>query len=200
MWWSSSTMSTSPAPTPRRWPPPSAPVWRRPASAGERHPPPHPPPHGRGLRPADPEAGRGPGREQLPARAARPARPRDPARGALPRVLTPGLRRPGRDPVHLRLLPHRRLRAPPRGRAADGAAGVLGPHLQAPATTRGAGHPRHARRGAAVPPAEHLAARPRGRGRLPPAGRELAARSEEHTSELQSRENLVCRLLLEKKK
>src|SRR5690606_21634601 len=31
----------------------------------------------------------------------------------------------------------------------------------------------------------------------PPAG---ALRSEEHTSELQSRENLVCRLLLEKKK
>src|SRR5690606_40741731 len=31
----------------------------------------------------------------------------------------------------------------------------------------------------------------------PPAG---APRSEEHTSELQSRENLVCRLLLEKKK
>src|SRR5436309_15190834 len=28
----------------------------------------------------------------------------------------------------------------------------------------------------------------------------LNARSEEHTSELQSRENLVCRLLLEKKK
>src|SRR5690606_41993462 len=28
----------------------------------------------------------------------------------------------------------------------------------------------------------------------------LALRSEEHTSELQSRENLVCRLLLEKKK
>src|SRR5690606_42046116 len=50
------------------------------------------------------------------------------------------------------------------------------------------------------------------RRRLPPvdrpgaaAGTELAAhrlaaaRSEEHTSELQSRENLVCRLLLEKK-
>src|SRR5690606_41234031 len=36
-----------------------------------------------------------------------------------------------------------------------------------------------------------------------PAARErgeLAGRSEEHTSELQSRENLVCRLLLEKKK
>src|SRR5690606_42124581 len=30
--------------------------------------------------------------------------------------------------------------------------------------------------------------------------RELQRRSEEHTSELQSRENLVCRLLLEKKK
>src|SRR5690606_42151393 len=29
--------------------------------------------------------------------------------------------------------------------------------------------------------------------------KELEARSEEHTSELQSRENLVCRLLLEKK-
>src|SRR5690606_41735199 len=33
-------------------------------------------------------------------------------------------------------------------------------------------------------------------GRSPPR----SARSEEHTSELQSRENLVCRLLLEKKK
>src|SRR5690606_39748146 len=30
--------------------------------------------------------------------------------------------------------------------------------------------------------------------------REFGVRSEEHTSELQSRENLVCRLLLEKKK
>src|SRR5690606_40375617 len=31
-------------------------------------------------------------------------------------------------------------------------------------------------------------------------GDDLGVRSEEHTSELQSRENLVCRLLLEKKK
>src|SRR5690606_42106511 len=31
-------------------------------------------------------------------------------------------------------------------------------------------------------------------------GHEVRLRSEEHTSELQSRENLVCRLLLEKKK
>src|SRR6266700_7329041 len=38
------------------------------------------------------------------------------------------------------------------------------------------------------------AALPRRRGRSP------CPRSEEHTSELQSRENLVCRLLLEKKK
>src|SRR3712207_7938012 len=38
-------------------------------------------------------------------------------------------------------------------------------------------------------------------GRLLGAGVELlAARSEEHTSELQSRQYLVCRLLLEKKK
>src|SRR5690606_4918497 len=36
-------------------------------------------------------------------------------------------------------------------------------------------------------------------GLLPVHGDVVAARSEEHTSELQSRENLVCRLLLEKK-
>src|SRR5207302_9022231 len=44
----------------------------------------------------------------------------------------------------------------------------------------------------------------RGDGRFVPrevrVGHEPAVRSEEHTSELQSRENLVCRLLLEKKK
>src|SRR5205809_4929550 len=34
----------------------------------------------------------------------------------------------------------------------------------------------------------------------PVSGRKLAVRSEEHTSELQSRLHLVCRLLLEKKK
>src|SRR5436309_6958887 len=32
------------------------------------------------------------------------------------------------------------------------------------------------------------------------SSKKLTTRSEEHTSELQSRENLVCRLLLEKKK
>src|SRR5436309_12623949 len=41
--------------------------------------------------------------------------------------------------------------------------------------------------------------RARDRARLR-RGLRAAPRSEEHTSELQSRENLVCRLLLEKKK
>src|SRR3712207_8707476 len=36
--------------------------------------------------------------------------------------------------------------------------------------------------------------------RRPPAPRRPPSRSEEHTSELQSRQYLVCRLLLEKKK
>src|SRR3712207_8120741 len=39
----------------------------------------------------------------------------------------------------------------------------------------------------------------RGRGRPPPPAAEGGGRSEEHTSELQSRQYLVCRLLLEKK-
>src|SRR3712207_7666115 len=38
------------------------------------------------------------------------------------------------------------------------------------------------------------------RHRLPPVRRRRLGRSEEHTSELQSRQYLVCRLLLEKKK
>src|SRR5439155_19825780 len=40
----------------------------------------------------------------------------------------------------------------------------------------------------------------RRRGRAAPAASPPPARSEEHTSELQSRGHLVCRLLLEKKK
>src|SRR3712207_7079241 len=50
-------------------------------------------------------------------------------------------------------------------------------------------------------------AQPRGRGGhgrgtrgRPPTDRRSCPRSEEHTSELQSRQYLVCRLLLEKKK
>src|SRR5436309_11976783 len=42
--------------------------------------------------------------------------------------------------------------------------------------------------------------RQRGRPVQPVHGVSRGSRSEEHTSELQSRENLVCRLLLEKKK
>src|SRR5690606_41989670 len=38
------------------------------------------------------------------------------------------------------------------------------------------------------------------RGQAAGGSHRVARRSEEHTSELQSRENLVCRLLLEKKK
>src|SRR5436309_10721950 len=44
------------------------------------------------------------------------------------------------------------------------------------------------------------ARRPPRRRRTDRRGRLDSGRSEEHTSELQSRENLVCRLLLEKKK
>src|SRR5712675_3660196 len=46
-------------------------------------------------------------------------------------------------------------------------------------------------------PISHRAPRPAG---LRPEGRHANGRSEEHTSELQSRLHLVCRLLLEKKK
>src|SRR3712207_7007681 len=61
--------------------------------------------------------------------------------------------------------------------------------------------PRPARR----PPPPPVRSRPRGRARLAQRGargglRARPARSEEHTSELQSRQYLVCRLLLEKKK
>src|SRR5256885_5596017 len=54
----------------------------------------------------------------------------------------------------------------------------------------------HSRRRAAV---EHRRHRARS-DREPSTARAAAARSEEHTSELQSPCNLVCRLLLEKKK
>src|SRR5438445_875274 len=42
--------------------------------------------------------------------------------------------------------------------------------------------------------------RSRARAAAPPAPADVLPRSEEHTSELQSRQYLVCRLLLEKKK
>src|SRR3712207_7182446 len=49
-----------------------------------------------------------------------------------------------------------------------------------------------------LPGAAGAGVRPRAAAR-PGGGRDRAARSEEHTSELQSRQYLVCRLLLEKK-
>src|SRR5712664_4954049 len=54
----------------------------------------------------------------------------------------------------------------------------------------------------ALPICLRLPGEPRCQRRLqsPPARREPSGRSEEHTSELQSRSDLVCRLLLEKKK
>src|SRR2546429_6880959 len=51
-------------------------------------------------------------------------------------------------------------------------------------------------RAASHPWGENLSIQPEARGLNPVSGR----RSEEHTSELQSRLHLVCRLLLEKKK
>src|SRR5438445_3133623 len=52
----------------------------------------------------------------------------------------------------------------------------------------------------ARPAARHRAARPRTPARRGGHPRPDRRRSEEHTSELQSRQYLVCRLLLEKKK
>src|SRR5438874_8946606 len=53
---------------------------------------------------------------------------------------------------------------------------------------------------AAVPSPRAIAPAPAGLPRAPRLRAAAAARSEEHTSELQSRRDLVCRLLLEKKK
>src|SRR2546429_5647921 len=53
------------------------------------------------------------------------------------------------------------------------------------------------KKGRAKPAAHRVAPRP---SRFPATAGALLGRSEEHTSELQSRLHLVCRLLLEKKK
>src|SRR3712207_7938779 len=54
-----------------------------------------------------------------------------------------------------------------------------------------------------LPSDAEVTERPQGKQTLPPASttdtKSLSSRSEEHTSELQSRQYLVCRLLLEKK-
>src|SRR3712207_8537423 len=76
----------------------------------------------------------------------------------------------------------RRSRAPPRG----------SPRAPRSARTARRRYPRVERNPRASPPTPGA---PAGRARGPPPAR----RSEEHTSELQSRQYLVCRLLLEKK-
>src|SRR5688572_32530640 len=48
--------------------------------------------------------------------------------------------------------------------------------------------------------ASRISRRPSDSARVAPATTSSTSRSEEHTSELQSQSNLVCRLLLEKKK
>src|SRR5690606_41890611 len=60
--------------------------------------------------------------------------------------------------------------------------------------------PRHTHPGAVRPRDSPMASRIMPSRKAMPDICRGAARSEEHTSELQSRENLVCRLLLEKKK
>src|SRR5690606_39525693 len=68
-----------------------------------------------------------------------------------------------------------------------------------PPDTETEAHARQPRQADAGPSAERYLTP---RATTPPAAQSpcLPLRSEEHTSELQSRENLVCRLLLEKKK
>src|SRR2546427_5130487 len=66
---------------------------------------------------------------------------------------------------------------------------------------RSAPPPRGARRASPPCPTERPTRTARSRAaRSPPRVLSAATRSEEHTSELQSQSNLVCRLLLEKKK
>src|SRR5207237_9995895 len=99
------------------------------------------------------------------------------------------LRRPHPSPT---LFPYttlfRSYRHPGRDRPARADPGQYGPSLSASPRGQGAG-------GISVGRAARGAGEDEGRPALPGTGR-----SEEHTSELQSHLNLVCRLLLEKKK
>src|SRR5947208_8086470 len=66
--------------------------------------------------------------------------------------------------------------------------------------TAGGTAPARRRRRASAAAATRLSGRARGRGPARRGPDRTPARSEEHTSELQSPDHLVCRLLLEKKK
>src|SRR5690606_41311816 len=96
-----------------------------------------------------------------------------------------------RSSPRIPLFPYTTLFRSPAGPAAPAGA---------PAQRRGRGGRRRRAAGPPVRDRAQLAGRPaRGPDRGPWRG-PWPGRSEEHTSELQSRENLVCRLLLEKKK
>src|SRR3712207_6980324 len=98
------------------------------------------------------------------------------------------------------------IRRPPRStlfpyttlfRSADGVAEAVVDHLEVVQVEEEAGQPA----GARAEPVGHVLRQQRAVGQ--PGERVvvgLVGRSEEHTSELQSRQYLVCRLLLEKKK
>src|SRR5207249_6284406 len=92
-----------------------------------------------------------------------------------PRACPPDPRRPARPPAPRRGGARRASRRLPRFRALPGLAPGWPP----------------------ARPARQVA---RGQARMQPAVARPSRRSEEHTSELQSRFDLVCRLLLEKKK
>src|SRR3712207_9421198 len=85
------------------------------------------------------------------------------------------------------------IRRPPRSTLFPYTTLFRSPTARDPARHRGS---RTACPGTSASPAPCLRRRRRGRS----AGGSAARRSEEHTSELQSRQYLVCRLLLEKKK
>src|SRR5690606_39554108 len=96
-------------------------------------------------------------------------------------------------------LAQRRIPYPSAERTAPGGGAVRPPAARGLQRTAGRVLGRHAecqRRHPRLQPAALDAGQSPGA----PPGDPAPARSEEHTSELQSRENLVCRLLLEKKK
>src|SRR3712207_7143798 len=72
--------------------------------------------------------------------------------------------------------------------------------ISRPAPARSPRSPGRARSGASRCPSEGRSSRSSPPSPAPDSGRKKSGRSEEHTSELQSRQYLVCRLLLEKKK
>src|SRR5256884_3030021 len=73
------------------------------------------------------------------------------------------------------------------------------PLSRAPVAASNRYHPKPEERSRSIRSSSNTRASPRARSSRPPL-REIRRRSEEHTSELQSRLHLVCRLLLEKKK